>query len=151
MPNACLIGGGEHRRMQDTQRLQDVTEVIRAPRGGAAEVVGVLLLVQGAILVATAIEALFWSLAFPGAGGGPFLLSASAAVALLVARARLRPERSWSRRAVLVVEGVILVSLGIDASLAVFITHAAPPAVAIATRLIIPVAVIALLRSEVRA
>jgi len=144
------MGGGEHRRMQDTQ-LQDVTEVIRPPRGSAADVLSVVLLLQGAILVATAIEAFVWGLAFPGAGGAPFLLSALAAGAILVARARLRPERRWSRRAIFIVESVILVSIGIDAALAVSITHAFPPAVAIITRLVIPVAVIALLRSEVRA
>jgi hypothetical protein len=111
------------------------------------EIVRVLLLVQGAVLLATALEALLFGIAFMGAPGLPFLLSGAAAAAVLVGRARVRPDRG--ARVLLVVEGLVLVSFGIDTALALFVTHGAPPAVAILTRFALPVAVLALLRRSV--
>lgn len=64
----------------------------RGPAKDLLEVARALLLVQGAILVATAIEALIWGVVFAGAGGTP-LFSAGSAVALLIARVRLRSDR----------------------------------------------------------
>jgi len=111
----------------------------------------VLLLVQGAVLVATTIEALFWTLVFPGAAGMPFLMSAVAAVLVLVTSARVRAGRSWTRRVVYGVEVVILVNLVIDIALAVVITGHVPPIVALLTRFVLPLSVIALLRQSTRA
>jgi len=115
------------------------------------DVARVLLLVQGAVLFATTVEALFWSLVFPGAAGAPFLMSAVAAVSVLVSGARLRAGRSWTRRVVYVVETVILVNLVIDLALAVAITGHVPPIVALLTRFVLPLSVIALLRQTARA
>ncbi|HEY9326018.1 MAG TPA: hypothetical protein VIS26_05560 [Candidatus Limnocylindria bacterium] len=115
------------------------------------DVARVLLLVQGAVLFATTIEALIWSLIFPGAAGTPFLMSAVAAVLVLVAGARLRADRSWMRRILYVVETVILVNLVIDLALAVVITGHVPPIVALLTRFVLPLAVIGLLRASTRA
>jgi hypothetical protein len=109
------------------------------------DVARVLLLVQGAILVATTIEALFFSLVFPG-GGGAVLLSGVAAVVILVARIRLRADRRWARRLVYVVEGLILAAMAIDVVLALVLTHALPPVVALSTQVVLPVSVIELLR-----
>lgn len=109
------------------------------------DVARVLLLLQGTILLATTIEALIWGAAF-GAGGAPAFISAAAAVALLVARARLRADRRWTRRTVYVVEAVILLTLVVDTALALLVTRGTPPAVAVLTRLVLPVAVIALIR-----
>jgi hypothetical protein len=122
----------------------------RRPADDLLEIARVLLLVQGSILLATTVEALIWGMAFAAAAGPSFVLSAAAASALLVARARLRADRRWSRRVVYVVEGVILITLAVDTGLAALITHASPPAVAILTRLLIPAAVVALLRGSER-
>lgn len=126
-------------------------DVQRRSADDLLEVVRVLLLVQGAILVATTIEALIFGAAFAGAAGPSFLLSAASAATLLVARVRLRADRPWIRRLVYVVECVILLTLALDAALASLITGAVPPAVALLTRFVLPLAVIALLRRSPRA
>lgn len=115
------------------------------PGEEALEIVRVLLLVQGAILVATTIEALVWNLAF-AAGGVAMVMSAAAATALFVARARLRTAGRGTRRLIYLVEGLLLAGLLVDTVLALVVTRALPPAVALLTRLVIPVAVIVLLR-----
>jgi len=114
------------------------------------EVVRVVLLVQGAILVATTIEALIWSIAFAGAAGPSFVMSATMAATLLVARAHLRVDRRWSRRLVYIVEGVLVGTLAIDTALALAITGTILPPVALLTRFVLPLSVIALLRRAVR-
>lgn len=126
--------------------LMDMT---RRPGDDVLDVARVLLLLQGSILVVTTVEALIWGAAF-GAAGSSALLSAASAAALLVARARLRPDRRWMRRTVYVVEAAILLALALDTALALVVTRGTPPAVAILTRLVIPVAVIALIRRSDR-
>ncbi|MGH2472394.1 MAG: hypothetical protein ACRDG6_08335 [Candidatus Limnocylindria bacterium] len=121
------------------------------PADDLLEVARALLLVQGSILIATTIEAAIWGAAFTGPAGVPVLMSATAATMTLVARARLRPDRPWTRRLVYIVEAVILVTLAIDTALAVALTAALPPAVALLTRLLLPVSVILLLRRATRA
>jgi len=123
----------------------------RRPADELVEVVRVLLLLQGATLVASTIEALFWGLVFPGATGASVVLSGAAAVAVLVARARLRADRLGTRRIVYIVEGVTLATLVIDSALAFALAAALPPAVALLTRFVLSLAVIALLRRAVRA
>ncbi|MEK6208194.1 MAG: hypothetical protein AABM32_11185 [Chloroflexota bacterium] len=115
------------------------------------EVARVLLLLQGAILLATTIEALIWGIAFAGGSGLPFLMSGGAAAVILVARARLRADRRWTRRLVYGLEGFTLATFAIDTILAIALTGALPPIVAILTRLVPPITVIALLRRSVRA
>lgn len=123
----------------------------RRPADDLIDVARVLLLLQGSILIATTIEALIWSAAFAGAAGTPVWMSGATAAAVLVARARLRPERVWARRLVFVVEGVTLTALAIDTALAILITGALPPVVALLTRLLLPLSVIVLLRRSARA
>lgn len=118
------------------------------PADDLLDVARVLLLLQGAILVATTIEALFWGAAF-GAGGA-VLISGAAAVVILVARSRLRAERRWPRRLISVIEGLIVALFTVDIALALALTHALPPVVALLTQLVLPVAVITLLRRSVR-
>jgi hypothetical protein len=120
------------------------------PDNELLEVARVLLLVQGSILLATTIEALIWGAAFAGAAGATVFLSGAAAAVILVGRARLRADRRWSRRLVYVVEVVTLVTLAIDTALAIALTGALPPAVALLTRLLLPLAVIVLLRRGAR-
>jgi hypothetical protein len=136
-----LIRPTDHRRMDMTRRRTD--ELLDVAR--------VLLLLQGAVLFATTVEALFWTAVFPGAAGAPFLMSGVAAVLVLFASARVRAGRSWMRRIVYVVETVILVNLVIDVALAVVITGHVPPIVALLTRFVLPLSVIGLVRQSVRA
>jgi hypothetical protein len=111
----------------------------------------VLLLLQGSILVATTIEAVVWGMAFAGAAATPLVLSLGAAVMILVARARLRADRRWSRRLVYGIEGFTLAFLALDLALAIALTGTPPPAVALLTRFVLPVSVIFLLRQSARA
>ena len=115
------------------------------------DVARVLLLLQGSILVATTIESAIWSLAFPGAAAVPFILSGGAAMVILVARARLRSDRRWTRRLVYGVEGFTLAFLALDLALAIALTGTPPPAVALLTRFVLPVSVIYLVRQSARA
>ena len=125
-----------------------VMDIDRRPADDLLDVARVLLLVQGAILVATTIESFVWGLAFAGASGVPVLLSGGAAVLILVARARLQAGRSWSRRFVYAVEGFTLGFLALDLVLAVVLTGTPPPAVALLTRFVLPVSVIFLIRQS---
>jgi len=126
-------------------------EMARSHNEDLLDVARVLLLVQGAILIATTIEALLWSFVFAGAAGAPVWFSGAAATTILVARARLRADRRRTRRIVYAVEGLILVSLAIDAALAVALAGALPPVVALLTQLVLPVSVILLLRRSAQA
>jgi hypothetical protein len=121
----------------------------RRPANDLLDVARALLLLQGAILVATTIEALIWGAIF-----GPtasVLLSGLSAFVILVARARLRSDRRRPRRLVQLVEGVTLVLFLVDVAIAIALTHALPPVVAILTQLVLPVSVITLLRRSARA
>lgn len=113
------------------------------------DVVRVLLLLQGSILIATTVEAGIWGAAFR-TGLAPAIFSGLVALALLVARARLAPDRRTARRVVFIVEGVLVATLLIDTALALLIRGAVPPIVAILTRLAIPLAVVVLLRRSSR-
>ena len=138
--NAALIQRLETRLMDMTRRKAD----------DFLDLARVLLLLQGSILVATTIESGIWSMAFPGAAAVPFILSGGAATVILVARARLRPDRRWMRRLVYGIEGFTLAFLALDLALAIALTGTPPPAVALLTRFVLPVSVIFLLRQSAR-
>jgi hypothetical protein len=139
--HAALMRGVEDRLMENTRsQAEDLLEVAR-----------VLLLVQGAILVATTIEALVFGGVFAGAAGSPAFMSGAAAALILTARARLRGDRRWTRRIVYGIEIMTLAFLAIDAVLAIALTRALPPMVALVTQLVLPMSVIALLRRSARA
>jgi hypothetical protein len=139
--NAALIGPVEDGRMETSRR----------PADDLLEVARVLLLLQGSILVATTIEALIWGFVFAGAAGTPVFMSGAAAATILVARVRLRADHRWTRRLVYAVEGLTLAVLAIDTILAIVLAGALPPAVALLTRLVLPMSVIVLLRRSARA
>ncbi len=124
-------------------------ETTRRPADELLEVARALLLLQGSILVATTIESLFWGVVFPGAGGA-VLMSGASAVAILVARARLRADRTWARRIVYAVEVLMLVVIAVDIVLATALTHALPPVVALLTQLVLPMSVVTILRRSAR-
>ena len=121
-------------------------ETARRPADDLLEVAKVLLLLQGALLVATTIEALVWAVFFPGASGSPALMSGWAAIAILFARVRMRSDRRWSRKLVYFVEGLVLLTAAIDVAIGLALAHALPPIVALLTQIALPIAVIALLR-----
>ena len=124
-------------------------ETARRPSDDLLDVARTLLLLQGAILVATTIESLFWGLAFASTGGA-LVMSAGSAVVILVARTRLRPDRTWSRRLVYAVEGLILLTAVIDTAISLGLAHALLPMVTLLTQIALPIAVIALLRRSRR-
>ena len=126
-------------------------DTTRRPADDFLDVARVLLLLQGSILVATTIEAVLWGMAFAGAAAAPFVLSAAAAVVILVARARIRGDRRWTRRLVYGVEGFTLAFFALDLVLAIALTGTPPPAVALLTRFALPVSVIFVLRQSARA
>jgi hypothetical protein len=119
------------------------------PADDLLDVARALLLLQGAILVATTIEALVWGAFFPG--GGAALLSGVSAVVILVGRVRLGADRRWSRRLVYVVEGSTVAFFAVDIVLAAVLAQALPPVVALLTQLVLPISVAALLRRSARA
>ena len=119
--------------------------VMRGRRAELLEVVRVLLLVQAAILLANTVEAFVFGLAFSGGVTPTVLMTAASALAVLVSRARLSTETGRGRRALAIVEGVIIASLAIDTALALFLTHQPVPLVSALTRFALPVAVLALL------
>ena len=77
-------------------------------------------------------------------------MSAGSAVVILVGRTRLRPDRTWSRRLVYAVEGLILATAVIDTAISLVLAHALMPMVALLTQIAVPISVIALLRRSRR-
>ena len=122
----------------------------RQPADDLLDVVRVLLLLQGAILIATTIEAVVWGFLFSGGAGVPALMSVAAAAVVLIARLRVRSDRRHIRRLVYVVECVILATFVIDAALAIALAHALPPLAAVLTDFVLPLAVVWLLRRSTR-
>ena len=120
-------------------------ETARRPSDDLLDVARALLLLQGALLVATTIESLFWGLAFASTGGA-LVMSAGSAVVILVARTRLRSDGTWARRLVYAVEGLILLTAAIDTVISLALAHALLPMVTLLTQIALPIAVIALLR-----
>jgi hypothetical protein len=122
----------------------------RARTDELIDLVSVLMLLQGAILLATTLESLVWALALPGGGGLALLLTGGSAVAILVARARMRGERRRLRRAVYVVEGLIVATFAVGTVLSLVLAHAAMPVLAVLSQFVLPVTVIGLLRRAAR-
>jgi hypothetical protein len=125
-------------------------ETTRRPADDLLEVARALLLLQGAILVATTIEALVWAGIFPGASGSPALLSGGSAIAILVGRSRLRTDRRWARRLVYLVLGLILLTAVVNIAIGLALAHALPPMVALLTQVVLPISAITLLRRAAR-
>jgi len=120
-------------------------ETTRRPSDDWLHVARALLLLQGALLVGTTIESLFWGIVFASTGGA-LAMSAASAVVILVARIRLRGDRTWSRRLVYAVEGLILLAAAIDTAISLGLAHALLPMVTLLTQIALPISVIALLR-----
>ena len=120
------------------------------PTDDLLDVARALLFLQGAILVATTIEALVWAAVFPGASGSPALMTAASALVILVGRIRLRADRRRTRRLIYMVEGFILLTAAVDIVIALLLSGALPPMVALLTQVVLPIALIVLLRRSAR-
>jgi hypothetical protein len=138
--NVALTRAPHDARMKERGPADDLLDVVRA-----------LLLLQGAILIATTIEAIIWGVLFSGTVGAPALMSAAAAAVVLLARLRVRPDRRRTRRLVYLVECAILATFVIDAVLAVALPHALPPPAAVFTGCVLPLSAVLLLRRSTRA
>jgi hypothetical protein len=115
-------------------------------RTGLVGVVHLLVLLQGAVLVASTIEALVF-LGFAGPGGTVALgLTAASAVATLLAAAGLARGSRVARRLTLSAEGYVLVVALLELLLSLVLVGTLLVPVAVLARVAIPVAVIALLR-----
>jgi hypothetical protein len=125
-------------------------ETTRRPTDDLLDVARALMLLQGAILIATTIEALVWANVFPGASGAPALMSGASALVILIGRIRLRADRRRTRRLVYLVEGFILLTAAVDIVIALLLAHALPPMVALLTQVVLPISVITLLRRAAR-
>ena len=128
-----------------------VEQTMRSEPADLVDVARVLLLLQGAILVANTIEAGLFAVAFSAGVVPNVLATAVAAVAIFIGRARLGHGGRRSRRAIYIVEAVIIAMLALDLTLALVLTHQIVPAMAVLTRFVLPVAVIALLGHAGRA
>ncbi len=122
-----------------------VDQTMRREPADLVDVTRVLLLLQGAILVANTIEAGLFAVAFSAGVVPSVLATAVAAMAVFIGRARLAHGGRRSLRVTYIVEGVIIAMLALDVTLALVLTHQTVPAMAVLTRFALPVAVIALL------
>ena len=119
----------------DVSRPRDLVEVVR-----------VLVLLQGAVLVASTLESLFF-LAIFGPLTGPTVVLTAVAAALTLAVAWGIGRRSRrARRIALVAEAAIVAGALLDLALSIVMAGQVLPLVAIVTRLLLPIAVIAILR-----
>jgi hypothetical protein len=125
-------------------------DTTRRPADDLLDVARALLLLQGAILVATTIEALVWTLMFAGASGSPVVMSGAAAVVILIGRSRLRADRRRTRQLVYLVEGFILLTAAVDVAIGLALAHALPPIVTLLTQVVLPISAITLLRRSAR-
>jgi hypothetical protein len=114
--------------------------------GDLVEVVRVLVLMQGAILVATTIEAAIFSVAFGPAAGPGVLLTGGAAVLTLATSRGLGRGRRWARRLTVGAECAILAGAILELALSVLLAGATFGIVPTLTRLVVPIVVIVAIR-----
>jgi len=113
-------------------------------RAELADLAKVLLLLQAAILVTSTAEAALFAIAFSGGLTPIVVLTAASAVALFVTRGQIERSRR-ARRIAIAIEIFVVISFGIDGALALVITGAPLPLMALASGFVLPVALIALL------
>ncbi len=110
------------------------------------EVVWILVFMQGTILIASTLEAFLFLAAFGPAATPSALLTGAAAVLTLVTAAGVGRRARWARRWTLPAEAGVFLGGSIDLALALLLTGAPLGLVPVITRLVVPVAVIKLLR-----
>jgi hypothetical protein len=118
-----------------TPRPDDLVEVVR-----------VLVLMQGAVLVATTIEASLFGLAFGSATGPAVLLTAGAALLTLATARGLGRRRRWARRVTIVAESGVLAGGLLELGLSMLVSGTSFGIVPTLTRLVVPIFAIVALR-----
>jgi len=142
--------------------LERMDTTASAPiRAHAIDLARTIILVQGAILVAATIESFLFAAAFGPAAGIGVALTAGAAILTLVTAARLGAGRDAAglsglvghagpgrriRRWTIIAEGAVIATFLVDLGLAIVVTGAPIGLVALMTRLVAPLVVIALVR-----
>ncbi len=106
-----------------------------------------LITLQAAVLITATVEALILGSLLGGAQPATLgLTGGSAALALLAAWGLGRRAR-WARRLTIIGESFVLLTATIDAILALALIHGLPPLMTLVTGGLVPLAVLALLRS----
>jgi len=113
---------------------------------GLVDVAAVLVGMQAAIAVVSALEALAAATFLGGAATGPVALSAGVAIGLATIAMGLGRRAHWARRATLVVEVAVLAVALLNIVALPLLTGGHAALVSILTHIALPIAVIALLR-----
>jgi hypothetical protein len=143
-PNPRLIGGlhGAGMSISTGAPTQDA--------GGVLDLIRVLLLVQAAVLLASAVETSLATVFFSPAAAFTVLLTAVAAAVVLSARQRLgagaAPRQRRARRLALVVQVVVLVHALVDLAIALLVEQRVLGPVPTLTWMVLPFALLVLLR-----
>ncbi len=120
---------------RSSQRLMQFLDVLRA-----------LVLLQGAMLLLVALEAIVM-VAFAGpAIAGIFLLSTGATVLTFLTVRGLRKLRRWARRVTIVSEWGLIVFATLDLLLTFALVGSPPPLIPLMVGFVIPIAALSLLR-----
>ncbi len=110
------------------------------------EVVRILVLLQGAIALTSALEAAILGAAFAGPATLSLVLTAGGALLTLGMAAALGRRARWSRRLVIWLEIGWVLAAVVDLALAVFLARRPLEPVAILSRLVLPLAIVYVLR-----
>ena len=111
-------------------------------------VVRILLLIQGAIAVLSTMEVLLAGVAQGILLGPIILLTAGAALLTLIVARGVRRRSRRARKAAIWLEGFVLLFAAVDLLLALALAHQALELVPFLTRIVLPIAVIRILRFE---
>lgn len=115
-------------------------------RDGLVGVAATLLLIQGAILVTGVIEAWIFASFVGSTAVAAAVLTAAGATLVLTCAWGLGRARAWARRATLIAEGAIFAIALLDVVAAPILVGAGVSLVPFLTRLVLPLAVISILR-----
>lgn len=109
-------------------------------------VVWAMVLLQGAILVATSLESLVISIGTGFVTAPTLLLTSAAAVLTLMTAKGLRRRRRWARRVTIVSEWLVLLVGGAEVIATIVLVGSAPQLMPVAVTVIIPLAVLVCMR-----
>jgi hypothetical protein len=111
------------------------------------EILWALVVLQGAILLTTTVEAAFLGFVLGGGLAIPAVLTATAAVVTLLAARGLRRQRRWARRVLLIGEWFVIAFGALEVVATVLLAQTPPDLVPVVTGILIPATVLWLLRS----
>lgn len=110
------------------------------------EILWALVLLQGGILVLSSVESLFVNALFGFSLIGVLVLTVGGAIVTLRAARGLRLRKRWARRVTLVAEWFVLTIGVLEVGASIAIPGASAGLVPIITRIVVPIAVLVLLR-----